>query len=227
MNDISDQLSVAVVIPVFNRSEVLRRTLASLEPQDYDPGLMTVIVADDGSDEDIEDLIERWEPPFGKVYVRQERNGFGAARARNLGASSVDADILIFLDSDGIVEPSFVSQHMSWHGANSDAVVIGGRVHLQAGDLSIEDLASGQIRLEATDVDESDDFRTVLSRRTSRYQRTDEGYRAFVSSNVSMPAHLYTCPRSPSSLRTPMAWTGPSRHPCIRPQRDRPVPRSP
>ena len=191
MSGSSNRLTVAVIIPVFNRSEVLRRTLASLQPQDHDPELLTVIVADDGSDEDVENLIERWEPPFGKAYVRQEHNGFGAARARNLGASSVEADILIFLDSDGIVGPGFVSQHMSWHGANSDAVVIGGRLHLQAGNLSVEDLVSGQVRLEATDVDESDDFRTVLSRRTSRYQRTDEGYRAFVSSNVSMPAQLF------------------------------------
>ena len=191
MNDSQDRLTVGLVIPTYNRSDVLRRTLASLEPQDYRANLVTVVVADDGSDEDIEGLTASWNPAFEKAYVRQEHVGFGAARARNLGASTIDADILVFVDSDGIVEPDFISRHMDWHLANPDAVVIGGRVHLEAGGLSLDDLAAGDVQLNSRETEPRTDFRSVLSKRTGGYSSTDEGYRGFVSSNVSLPASLF------------------------------------
>jgi GT2 family glycosyltransferase len=182
---------VSVVIPAYNRSELLSRTLGALEAQTYPPEALTVVVADDGSTEDIGSLVARWSPGFTKLYVQQEHNGFGAARARNLGARAAEAEIIIFLDSDGIVGPDFVKGHVQWHLANPKAVVIGGRVHLSATGLDPDHLASATIDLDAQSFEDRSDFRSVLSRRTSNLQATDEAYRAFVSSNVSIPATLF------------------------------------
>ncbi len=184
-------IRVAVVIPTFNRSPVLERTLGSLSAQDYPTQLLTVVVADDGSSEDIASLVEGWNPPFDRRYVRQEHEGFGAARARNLGARSVSSDVVIFLDSDAIVGPDFVARHAGWHRDGANSVVIGGRVHLSAAGLEASDLASGAVDLAALEFEEHEDFRVVLTRRTSGLQATDEGYRAFVSSNVSLPSALF------------------------------------
>ncbi|HEX6946843.1 MAG TPA: glycosyltransferase [Acidimicrobiia bacterium] len=178
----------AVVIPVYNRITVLERTLAALETQDHDD--LVVVVADDGSDEDIAGLVDRWSPRFQKVYVRQEHDGFGAARARNLGARSVEADVVVFLDSDGITPADYVSRHVSHHVAHPRAVVIGRRVHLIGAELDPIELARG-IDLTRLPQEPRGDFRTILARRTSRLRRTDEGYRAFVSSNVSMRMSLF------------------------------------
>ncbi|MGC2240034.1 MAG: polysaccharide pyruvyl transferase family protein, partial [Acidimicrobiia bacterium] len=101
-------------------------------------------------------------------------------------------DVVLFLDSDAIVKPDFVSRHASWHMANEDVVVIGGRTQLRGADLDTEALARGSVDLdEATSPDEGEDFRSVLSRRTSGFEMTDEGYRAFVSSNVSLSSRLF------------------------------------
>ncbi len=187
----SSRLRVAVVIPAYNRASVLERTLASLTPQTYPADLITVVVADDGSSEDIRSIVESWRPPFGKGYERQEHDGFGAARARNLGARATPSDLVVFLDSDAIVGPDLVARHAAWHHEHAKTVVIGGRVHLTAGDVEPADLAAGSIDLAGLPFEERQDFRQVLARRTSGLSATDEGYRAFVSSNVSLPTELF------------------------------------
>jgi GT2 family glycosyltransferase len=184
-------IRVAVVIPVYNRAEVVSRTLGALEAQTYPPDLLTVVVADDGSTEDIRSVVDRWAPNYAKVYVRQDHDGFGAGRARNLGARATESDVIVFLDSDAIVGPDFVSAHARWHQANPKAVVIGGRVHLSATGLDPDRLASAAVDLDAQSFEDRSDFRSVLSRRTSSLQATDEAYRAFVSSNVSIPSTLF------------------------------------
>lgn len=186
------ELSATVVIPVYERSEVLRTTLAALEAQLFDASRLQVVIADDGSKEDIQAVVDGFSPPFSTHYVRQEHRGFGAGRARNLGAAVADGDVIVFLDSDGVVRPDFVSRHVAWHGSNRDAVVIGGRVHLHAADqLDLDELSTGQADLDGARVEEIVDFRGVLARRTGGYRETDEGYRAFVSANVSLPAELF------------------------------------
>ena len=46
-------LRVSVVIPVYNRTDLLSRSLAGLCAQTYPGDLFDVIVADDGSEEDV------------------------------------------------------------------------------------------------------------------------------------------------------------------------------
>ncbi|MFZ0625732.1 MAG: glycosyltransferase, partial [Acidimicrobiia bacterium] len=188
----STEPKVAVVIPTYNRPELLGRTLAALSAQGYSRDHLVVVVADDGSEEDVQSVFEQWDPPFAKYYLRQDHDGFGAGRARNMGAFSVAGDVVLFLDSDAIVKPDFVSRHASWHKSNEDVVVIGGRTQLRGADLDTEALARGSVDLdEATSPDEGEDFRSLLSRRTSGFEMTDEGYRAFVSSNVSLSSRLF------------------------------------
>lgn len=181
-------MRAAVVIPVYNRVGVLERTLAALSTQRHRD--LVVVVADDGSTDDVAGLFDRWEPPFQKVYVNQPHDGFGAARARNLGARSVAADVLIFLDSDGLTMPDFVERHLSRQAKAPGAVVIGRRIHLRGAGIDPADLAAG-VDLTRLPQEARGDFRSVLARRTSRLERTDEGYRAFVSSNASVPATLF------------------------------------
>ncbi|MGA8038488.1 MAG: glycosyltransferase, partial [Acidimicrobiia bacterium] len=188
----STEPKVAVVIPTYNRPELLQRTLAALGAQDYPTGQIAVVVADDGSEEDVRAVFEQWDPPFAKHYLRQDHDGFGAGRARNMGASSIAGDVVVFLDSDAIVRPDFVRRHAAWHVANDNLVVIGGRTQLKGADLDSEALARGSVDLgEATAPNERNDFRSVLSRRTSGFESTDEGYRALVSSNVSLSSRLF------------------------------------
>jgi len=87
-------MSVAVIIPSFNRSVVLKRALTSVFNQDCPAD--EVIVVDDGSTDDTECMVKRCFPKV--VYIYQENAGVSSAR--NTGIAASDSDWITFLDSD-------------------------------------------------------------------------------------------------------------------------------
>ncbi|MDH5423051.1 MAG: glycosyltransferase family 2 protein, partial [Acidimicrobiia bacterium] len=112
----ADLPSMTVVIPVFNRAELLERTLAALTHQNY-RGPWDVVVADDGSDEDIEAVVSRiaTRADLAIAVTRQEHDGYGAGRARNLGAKKASGSVLVFLDADCMPAPGLLARHAVWH----------------------------------------------------------------------------------------------------------------
>jgi glycosyltransferase involved in cell wall biosynthesis len=123
---------VSVVIPYFERLLELARTLEALAAQTYPRDLFEVIVADDGSEPP---LALPPHPSLDVRVVRQERRGFGAARARNLGASVATGSVLVFLDVDMLPEPDLLEAHARWHHVCDHAVTLGPRRHVEVGDL--------------------------------------------------------------------------------------------
>ena len=115
-------LPVSVVVPCFEAPAALALTLAGLEGQDYPRALFEVVVIDDGSRPPL-----RIPAPTALPVrvVRQERRGFGLARARNAGARAASHDILVFLDGDVIAEAGLLAAHARWHHAVSDALTLG------------------------------------------------------------------------------------------------------
>ena len=115
-------LAVSVIVPCFEAPEALALTLAGLERQAWPPELLEVVVVDDGSDPP---LARPARTPLDLKVVRQQRCGFGLARARNTGVAAAAHDILVFLDGDVIPEAGLVSAHARWHHAVSDALTLG------------------------------------------------------------------------------------------------------
>ena len=118
-------LPVSVVVPCFEAPDALALTLAGLEGQDWPRGLFEVVVVDDGSEPPLELPALPVSGPFDVKLVRQERRGFGLARARNAGARAAAHPILVFLDGDVIAEAGLLAAHARWHHAVSDALTLG------------------------------------------------------------------------------------------------------
>lgn len=94
---------VTVVVPVYNRARLLPHTLASLRAE-YHPGVnLETIVVDDGSTEPVD--------ASGAQLIRQERTGPPAAR--NHGLRLARAPVVMFLDSDDLVEPGFFAPRLA------------------------------------------------------------------------------------------------------------------
>lgn len=101
-------MSVSVVVNTYEWPEALDAVLWSLSEQaapDVD-----VVVADDGSGAETAAVVERWSSAFdGRLrHVRQEDEGFRAARVRNLGALAARGDYLVFVDGDSVPRRGFV-----------------------------------------------------------------------------------------------------------------------
>jgi glycosyltransferase involved in cell wall biosynthesis len=87
-------LTVSVVIPTYNRAQLLARALRSVLPE-CQPG-DEVIVVDDGSSDDTEAVVRAFGPPVR--YLAGVHRGAGAAR--NMGIRAASGDLVAFLDDD-------------------------------------------------------------------------------------------------------------------------------
>lgn len=188
-------LTVAVVVPVYNRPELLRRTLAGIAAQrGYPADLISVVVADDGSEEDISPVVAEAAARLQITAVRQDRDGYGAGRARTLGARSTDADVVLFVDADCLPDPELVAGHMEWHHRADNLVVVGSRQHVDSTEIDAEALATGaaDIRRIVKGDDAPDeaflpeDWRRRFYRRTARLRFGNEAFRTLLTGNSSV-----------------------------------------
>jgi glycosyltransferase involved in cell wall biosynthesis len=88
-------LKVSVVIPVYNRPDLLRRAVLSVSRQSFTP--FEILVVDDGSTPTVGSLKD-----FNSIDVRILRNeqSLGVSAARNLGIREAIGDWIALLDSD-------------------------------------------------------------------------------------------------------------------------------
>ena len=90
---------VSIVIPTYNRSSLLPRSLDSVLAQSgFD---FELIVVDDGSTDNTRELIENY--PHDIVYLHQPNKG--PAAARNRGIMAANNPLIAFLDSDDWFAP--------------------------------------------------------------------------------------------------------------------------
>ena len=96
-----------ILIPAYNCSATLGNTLQSLVDQTTTE-TFHVIVYDDGSAENLQEIIQEFSDKLDITYIRGEFNrGVGAVR-QQLIVNSI-APFFTFLDADDIVHPNFVS----------------------------------------------------------------------------------------------------------------------
>ncbi len=86
---------ITVAMPVYNRQDVLRRALRSLERQTVEDFIC--IVVDDASTISIEPVVGEFDSRFR--YVRSEPNR-GCTGARHVAFEQMEGDLLMTLDSD-------------------------------------------------------------------------------------------------------------------------------
>jgi len=94
----------SVVIPLYNRADIVRDTIRSVQAQDWQD--FEIVVIDDGSRDDPRPLIESLGDPRVR-YIRQANAGGGAAR--NRGIQEARGRHIAFLDSDDLFLPGKLS----------------------------------------------------------------------------------------------------------------------
>lgn len=119
--------SVSVVIPTFNRKEVLTKAIKAYWAQSAIDEIKEILVVDDGSTDGTDCAVSALaaEAPFSiRRFCQSNR---GQAAARNVGVSEATAEIILFTDDDIIPAPGLVAEHLKWHGhyAEREAAVMG------------------------------------------------------------------------------------------------------
>lgn len=120
------QPEVSVVIPTYNRAELLCQTLWHLTRQSLPVPEFEVIVSDDGSSDATRDVVRSFSERLRIEYLFQEDLGFRAGTARNAGARAATAPVLCFLDTGAMAGRDFLRNHLLRHRDDSvHSVVIG------------------------------------------------------------------------------------------------------
>lgn len=92
----------SVIIPTFNRADQLKIALSSLVYQTFKD--FEVVVCDDGSKDNTQEIAESFKNQLSIKYIREEHWG-GPARPRNTGIINSIGDWICFLDSDDLWYP--------------------------------------------------------------------------------------------------------------------------
>ena len=117
-------VEVSVIVPTYNRWWILKKSLEALFNQSYPKDKYEIILIDDGSTDDTKAMIESLSPSCKFKYLRNEKR-MGIPRTRNRGIRKARGEYIIFTDSDVVVIPDFIAQHMSYHKKYQDVIVNG------------------------------------------------------------------------------------------------------
>jgi GT2 family glycosyltransferase len=112
-------LDFSIVIPTYQRRDVVVASVKALAAQDL-AGSFEVVVVVDGSRNGTAAALRRLIVPFPFVVLEQPNRG--AATARNAGAAAASGRILLFLDDDMEADPRLLSEHVRSLNEGADVV---------------------------------------------------------------------------------------------------------
>ena len=121
-------LWVSVVIATYNRPELLRRLFEQLDDQTIAASRYEVIAVDDGSKEDTREKLAGLKTRYSLRIERQANAG--AAVARQRGVDLASGKIIVVVDDDMQVKPTFLEKHLAKH--LDDKTVVLGRLRPDA-----------------------------------------------------------------------------------------------
>lgn len=105
--------AVSVVIPTHNHARYLGEAIDSALAQTHSP--LEVIVVDDGSTDETEEVLARY---GNRIRTLRQRNQ-GVSAARNAGIAAASGDYLAFLDSDDLWHPRKLERQLALFAADS------------------------------------------------------------------------------------------------------------
>ena len=112
---------VSVVIPIYNSERYLAETLSSILASDY--ANFEVICMDDGSKDASISIAQEYASNDKRVKVYSQPNG-GACLARNHAISLASGDLILPIDSDDKISPTYISNAAKVLMANPDVKVV-------------------------------------------------------------------------------------------------------
>lgn len=121
--EVDNPITLSVVIPCYNAAATLKPLLDGLARQTLAREHYEIIVVDDGSSDQSPEIVAKFKDVR---MLRQNRRGPGAAR--NLGTSSAQGDLVLYLDADLKVPADLLVRHVSFHEANPEVAATGGSV---------------------------------------------------------------------------------------------------
>ncbi len=118
---------LTVVVPVYNRAELVGRTLDSIAAQTLRP--LNVILVDNASTDASKAVMHKWKSEHNEVgglsVKLLDESAVGACAARNRGLAEVATPWVMFFDSDDIMAPEHCARAIEAADTHPMAKIIG------------------------------------------------------------------------------------------------------
>lgn len=118
---------LTVVVPVYNRAELVGRTLDSIAAQTLRP--LDVILVDNASTDASKAVMHKWitehKDTAGLNVKLLDESAVGACAARNRGLAEVTTPWVMFFDSDDTMAPEHCARALKAANAHPEAEIIG------------------------------------------------------------------------------------------------------
>jgi glycosyltransferase involved in cell wall biosynthesis len=116
-------LILSVVLPTYMRAEVLRTTLQHLVDQTLDPQSYEVVVVDDGSADNTEEIVRQFinEASRHIIYLRHENRGPGYTQ--NRGILQASAPLVLLMADDIFLAQGALQAHAAAHEKHTESCV--------------------------------------------------------------------------------------------------------
>jgi glycosyltransferase involved in cell wall biosynthesis len=117
---------IAIIIPVYNRAGVVRRTLDSVASQSYRP--IHLVIVDNGSTDGTDRVVAEWteanrSAELDVTIVNDPKRS--ASAARNRGFKEVKEPYVMFFDSDDVMLPGHVERAVNAFLADDTLDMVG------------------------------------------------------------------------------------------------------
>jgi glycosyltransferase involved in cell wall biosynthesis len=137
---------LSLIIAVYKKPEFLKLVLQSCLRQKFTN--FEIVIADDGSGDDIRKVIESFDGKFKYpvVHCWHDDNGFRKTIIVNRAVMTAKADYIVFIDGDCILHRKFLESH--WRNKKEGVILSGRRVRLDekiTGNITCEDISSGRM----------------------------------------------------------------------------------
>jgi glycosyltransferase involved in cell wall biosynthesis len=114
-------MKASTIVVTHNRASILNHCIEKLLKQSVDD--YEVIVIDDGSTDSTKDLMKKIKDKHFRYFRNKEKKG--QPYARNKGIKHSKGDIIIFVDSDVLVDENFIRDHIKLHKRRDKLIVQG------------------------------------------------------------------------------------------------------
>jgi glycosyltransferase involved in cell wall biosynthesis len=104
---------VSIIIPTFNREKMLCKTLDSFLHQDFPLGTFQILVCNNNSTDNTQDVINEYAMKFPNLIIPVFEKRQGVHFARNTSALKAEGNWLYFTDDDMVAEPDLLEKLFS------------------------------------------------------------------------------------------------------------------